>query len=163
MSLSRRCRVFLLSAVSFLKGNSQVNGAQDCSRAGPRVLLSDVLWGGGRFLFVRFCVSSLSVFYSWQSQQSLEPCSLQFTTILPENLQETGRCVMPLSLEKYSRSSRRWKKISLKWQHPMLIPLLVFTIVPHLFPLQIKITPKLYDACRFLISTRKDHTWRTVK
>lgn len=55
--------MFLLSAVSSLKGNSQVNGAQDCSRAGPHVLLSDVL-GGGRFLFVRFCVSSLSVFYS---------------------------------------------------------------------------------------------------
>lgn len=48
-------------------------------------------------------------------------------------------------------------------EYPMLVPLLVFTTVRRLFPLQIKITPKLYDACRFLISTRNDCTWRIVK
>lgn len=71
--------MFLLSAVSSLKGNSQVNGAQDCSRAGPRVLLSDVLGGGVDsclFVFV-LALSAFSTPDNPSSHWSLVHYSLQ--------------------------------------------------------------------------------------
>lgn len=147
----------------FLKGNSQVNRAQVCSKAGPFVSYFDMVCLGADSCLLFVFVLALSAFST--PDNPISHWSLVHYSTQPFYLKTCRKLAgawCHWAWKKYSRSSRRWKNIS-RGEYPMLMPLLVFKTVPHLFPLQIKIPHKLYGTCRFLISTRKDCTWKIVK